>query len=100
MPVTVGEVRVSYVSHENITDSEASSNTPISTGEPDLTTRDEVDLPVTIAAHHECSECHEQFGSKSSLGQHIRHKHPCLANERRIQAAKADIERKRAARTS
>lgn len=100
MPVTVGEVRVSYVSHENITDSEASSNTPISTGELDLTTRDEVDLPVTIAALHECSECHEQFRSKSGLGQHIRHKHPCLANERRIQAAKADIERKRAARTS
>lgn len=67
-----------------------------SSGAPYLTTREEVDLPVTITALLEWSVCHEQF--KSGLGEHIRHKHLSLANERRIQARKADIERKRAAR--
>lgn len=98
--MTVDELRVINVSHENITESEATSNAPPSTWKPDLTTRNEVDVPVTIAAVHGCSVCHEEFESKSGLDQHIRNKHPCLANERCIQAAKANNERKRAACTS
>lgn len=35
--------------------------------------RDEKDSPVTIAALHECSVCHEQFKTKRGFGQHIRH---------------------------
>lgn len=65
MPVTVDELRVINVSHEDITESEATSNAPPSTWKPDLTTRNEVD--VTIAAVHECSVCHEEFESKSGL---------------------------------
>lgn len=100
MPETIGDARNIYVSLENITDPDAASSAPQATGDPDLTTRDDNDLPVTIAALHECSECHEKFRTKSGLCQHIRHRHPCQSNERRIQAAKADIERKRAARPS
>lgn len=100
VPETIGDARNIYVSLENITDPDAASSAPQATGDPELTTRDDNDLPVTIAALHECSECHEKFRTKSGLGQHIRHRHPCLSNERRIQAAKADIERKRAARPS
>lgn len=74
------------------------SSSASSTEAPDLTTRDDTDITEAIAALHECSVCNEKFMSKSGLGQHIRHKHPCLANERRIQSVQADIERKRAAR--
>lgn len=92
VPVTVGEARVSNVSHENITDSEATTSAPLSTGDPDITSRDEKDSPVIIAALHECSVCHEQFKTKPTYSSH-----PFLANGRRIQTAKAGIERKRTA---
>uniref|UniRef100_K1PZQ9 Uncharacterized protein n=1 Tax=Magallana gigas TaxID=29159 RepID=K1PZQ9_MAGGI len=57
VPETIGDARNTYVSLENITDPEAASSAPQATGDPDLTTRDDNDLPVTIAALHECSEC-------------------------------------------
>lgn len=69
-PVIVDDLRESAVNHENFTDSEAVSSVS-STGDLDLTTQDEVDLPVTVL--HECSMCHKNFKSKSGLGQHIRH---------------------------
>lgn len=39
---------------------------PSSTGVPDLTTRDEMDLPVTITALHGYSVRHEQFNQRHS----------------------------------
>lgn len=63
----VDEARVINVSHENITDSEATTNAPLSTGDPDITSRGEKDSPVIIAALHECSVCHEQFKTKPVL---------------------------------
>lgn len=36
-----------------------------------------------------------RFKSKIGLGQHVRHRHPDLANQKRIDAAAADINRKR-----
>ena len=44
-----------------------------------------------------CEVCEAAFGTKPGLGQHIRHRHPKLANEKRM-AVEADIQRKRAAR--
>lgn len=82
LPVIINALRESAVNHKNIRP--RSRRCVPSSGAPDLTTREEVDLPVTITA----------------LLEHIRHKHLSLANERLIQAAKADIERKRAARES
>lgn len=46
-----------------------------------------------------CEACSATFRSKIGLGQHIRHRHPDWANEKRIAAVAADIERKREART-
>jgi len=41
-----------------------------------------------------------KFKTKIGVGQHIRLRHPNVANERRIQAAKLDIERKKQARVT
>ena len=43
-----------------------------------------------------CEVCEATFDTKTGLGQHIRHRHPKLANEKRIAAVEADILRKRA----
>ena len=45
-----------------------------------------------------CEICEATFDTKTGLGQHIRHRHPKLANEKRIAAVEADIQRKRAGR--
>jgi len=47
---------------------------------------------------HSCTECPAKFKTKIGVGQHIRLRHPNVANERRIQAVKLDIERKKRAR--
>ena len=71
--------------------------TPPTTGVDETGDRDEYDSLGTVNAH-KCDVCSATFESKSGLGQHVRHCHPNLANKLRLQAAKKDIERKRAAR--
>ncbi|KAL8582147.1 hypothetical protein ACOMHN_004066 [Nucella lapillus] len=51
-----------------------------------------------LAHPHKCPECPSGFTSKIGLGQHTRHKHPNLANLKRIQAIQNDILRKRSDR--
>ena len=68
--------------------------TPPTTGVAETGDRDENDSLGTV----KCDVCSATFESKSGLGQHVRHCHPNLANELRLQAAKKDIERKRAAK--
>ena len=60
-----------------------------------LTQRQET---VADSADYACEVCQERFQAKRGLGQHIRHRHPDLANQKRIDAVEADIERKRRAR--
>jgi hypothetical protein len=43
----------------------------------------------------QCEECKASFPSKIGLGQHIKHMHPCLANQNRLAAVQKDINRKR-----
>lgn len=50
---------------------------------------------VAEMTDYACEVCSSRFPSKIGLGQHIRHKHPDLANTKRIEAVKHDIERKR-----
>ncbi|KAK3592171.1 hypothetical protein CHS0354_000078 [Potamilus streckersoni] len=45
-----------------------------------------------------CTLCPFRCKSSIGLGQHIRHAHPILANEKRIQSVELDMERKRAER--
>ena len=71
--------------------------TPPTTGVAETGDRDEKDSLGTVNAH-KSDVCSATFESKSGLGQHVRHCHPNLANELRLQAAQKDIERKRAAR--
>ena len=53
---------------------------------------------VADSADYACEVCQKRFQAKIGLGQHIRHRHPDLANQKRIDAVEADIERKRRAR--
>ncbi|KAL8572732.1 hypothetical protein ACOMHN_030314 [Nucella lapillus] len=55
--------------------------------------------PVPITHPHKCPECPSGFTSKIGLGQHIRHKHPKVANDKRIQSIQDDILRKRSSRS-
>ena len=60
-----------------------------------LTQRQET---VADSADYACEVCQKRFQAKTGLGQHIRHRHPDLADQKRIDAVEADIERKRRAR--
>ena len=53
---------------------------------------------VADSADYACEVCQKRFQAKIGLGQHIRHRHPDLANQKRIDAVEADRERKRRAR--
>ena len=55
----------------------------------------EVNEVVAETADYNCEVCQSRFGTKIGLGQHIRHQHPDLANQKRIAAVQNDIERKR-----
>jgi hypothetical protein len=69
------------------------------------TKRDERDIEPPQAPEKEakmfaCEECSISFTSAIRLGQHVRHKHPDLANKKKIASAKVEEERKRKARGS
>ncbi|GAB1610529.1 hypothetical protein Ahia01_001339200, partial [Argonauta hians] len=49
---------------------------------------------------HECETCGQRFRSDLGRAQHIRHRHPAIANERRIAAYRSEMERKRAKRVA
>jgi hypothetical protein len=57
----------------------------------------ETENPSTssVQQEYQCQECETSFKSKIGLGQHIRHMHPCTANQRRLEAVQKDIDRKR-----
>ena len=50
---------------------------------------------VADPTDYDCEVCQERFPTKIGFGQHIRHRHPDLSNQKRIAAVETDIERKR-----
>eukprot|EP00745_Piridium_sociabile_P006502 TRINITY_DN141970_c0_g1_i1.p1 TRINITY_DN141970_c0_g1~~TRINITY_DN141970_c0_g1_i1.p1 ORF type:complete len:355 (-),score=38.81 TRINITY_DN141970_c0_g1_i1:27-1091(-) len=54
--------------------------------------------PVPDSHPHRCEICPMSFTTTSGLGQHIRHQHPVLANQKRIDAPRVEQEKKRVRR--
>lgn len=61
--------------------------------QPSLTEAEE--QVVAAPEEFKCDHCPSSYKSKIGLGQHIRHRHPDVANQRRLQALSDDITRKR-----
>ena len=54
--------------------------------------------PVPDAQPFRCTECPLCFNTNSGLGQHVRHRHPTMANQKRIEAIENDKKRKKEGR--